>query len=215
MNRRLSTSDALVLVAATAIGLAVVRTIEASAFSSIISSTSVVIWTGPNQVTTASGVLQDYWQREGGAPGVMLSYWGQRLSLWCAPCLASWTLAVLGLSCVHRRGDPWRPGGVAGAAVLLALSCAAVSRPEMLFYYRARPAGPIYLDWLPWWLSLWLSAPRLAGFAVAASWSSLALAGGWKPERGWVDVAGRLLGSAWLVLGLAGLLTTWLSVFLL
>jgi len=175
----------------------------------------VVIWTGTNQIRQASGILQDYWEREGNAPRSFLSYWGQRLSLWSAPCLAAWTLAVLGLAFVRRRGDPWRPGSVAGAAVLLALACAAISRPEMLFYYRARPTGPLYLDWLPWWLSLWLSVPRLAGFAVAASWLSLGLGGGWKSDPGWIDRAGRFLGVAWLILGTAGILTTWLTVFLL
>jgi hypothetical protein len=37
------------------------------------------------------------------------------------------------------------------------------------------------------------------GGAVAAAWVGLAIAGRWRPERSWVDRAGRVLGAFWIV----------------
>jgi hypothetical protein len=38
------------------------------------------------------------------------------------------------------------------------------------------------------------------GFGIAAAWLSLALAGCWRPEPGWIDRTGRLLGICWIAL---------------
>ena len=37
------------------------------------------------------------------------------------------------------------------------------------------------------------------GYAVVAAWLVLALGGRWRPERGWIDRLGRLLGIGWVV----------------
>ncbi|MDB5353045.1 MAG: hypothetical protein JWN86_4292 [Planctomycetota bacterium] len=36
------------------------------------------------------------------------------------------------------------------------------------------------------------------GFAVAAAWTALSMAGQWRPEIDWVDRVGRLCGAAWI-----------------
>ena len=49
------------------------------------------------------------------------------------------------------------------------------------------------------------------GFAVAGAWLSLLLAGRWRPERTWIDRAGRALGWIWLSLAVV----LWTRSFLL
>jgi hypothetical protein len=38
------------------------------------------------------------------------------------------------------------------------------------------------------------------GFGIVASWIILALAGCWQPESGWIDRSGMLLGGCWIVI---------------
>jgi hypothetical protein len=40
----------------------------------------------------------------------------------------------------------------------------------------------------------------MPGLAVTVAWSTLALSGRWQPEPNWLDRAGRLVGSVWVVL---------------
>jgi hypothetical protein len=40
----------------------------------------------------------------------------------------------------------------------------------------------------------------VVGFGVAAVWVAMTLAGRWRPERSWIDWAGRALGFLWLAL---------------
>jgi hypothetical protein len=42
--------------------------------------------------------------------------------------------------------------------------------------------------------------------AVAGAWLALALSGRWRPERDWLDRAGRVLGVCWIV---APFITAW------
>ena len=44
--------------------------------------------------------------------------------------------------------------------------------------------------------------PRHAGRVVAGSWLALILAGTWRPERSWLDRAGRALGWFWILAAL-------------
>lgn len=37
------------------------------------------------------------------------------------------------------------------------------------------------------------------GSLILSAWLVLAVSGGWRPERSWIDRAGRLLGTAWIV----------------
>jgi hypothetical protein len=39
----------------------------------------------------------------------------------------------------------------------------------------------------------------IVGQAVAMVWLVLALNGGWRPERSWIDSSGRILGLAWIL----------------
>ena len=37
------------------------------------------------------------------------------------------------------------------------------------------------------------------GLLILSAWLVLAVSGGWRPERSWIDRAGRMLGIAWIV----------------
>jgi len=115
------------------------------------------------------------------------------------PCWVSVTLAVLGLH-FRRPRPPWRrltrsPGFVACVAVALVVMVVGARVLLSLLRGRLTPPGqalPPELDRLP----------ALGGLAVLASWTSLALAGRWRADRGGLDRLGRLVGAAW-VAGLA------------
>jgi hypothetical protein len=55
-------------------------------------------------------------------------------------------------------------------------------------------AGPGHPDEPGW---------TLGGFAVAICWATLALGGRWRAEPSWIDRLGRIVGVAWMVMGVA------------
>jgi hypothetical protein len=44
---------------------------------------------------------------------------------------------------------------------------------------------------------IWM--PRHAGIVIGGAWLALILAGAWRPERSWIDRAGRLIGVFWII----------------
>ena len=191
--RRFLLSDAIVLVAATAVGLFVVRPYYA--VTSIDSSPPFA-----------------------GAPWIV----GWASCVWnclvlAFPIVMAWTLAIVGLRLRPPR-PRWRqlvrqPGFVAGlmaAAVLavrligFATMCARlVGQPQLYVMWVGRtggggahmglPPGNLYFE-----LDHFLGTMALIGVSVAATWIFLLAAGAWRPERGWIDRTGRALGSFWI-----------------
>lgn len=45
-----------------------------------------------------------------------------------------------------------------------------------------------------------LNTAAMIGVAVASSWSLMLISKQWRPERSWIDWAGRLLGWFWIVI---------------
>lgn len=80
---------------------------------------------------------------------------------------------------------------VAGGAVVLSLTLfrtVGISSRDQTYW-------PIFID------RIWP--------AVIAAWVALILVGRWRPERSWIDRAGRALGAYWIVLGLYELGYAW------
>jgi hypothetical protein len=167
--------------------------------------------------TTSSIVVStgDYMDRATAAAfrppikGVVL-YWARRLSFWPGPCMAALSLAMLGLGLGQARRLAGRPGMAMAVAVVLAMVVTAIRLPDLLILRTSPPQ----LHWRGWWLEFWFTVPRLAGFAVAVSWATLALGGRWRAGGGWLDRLGVLLGTIWIAMAMIDLGATWYQALL-
>ncbi len=191
--RRFRVSDAMVLITATAVGLAVFKAYY--------------------------GVTWVYW----GPPfGFATRFIGWVNGLWSCLVLASpfamaWTLAIFGL----RLGRPrprWRrlirqPGFVAGlmAATVLVFRLSGFatmywrvgSDPALAVWNPRldRPKGCIVAGnpgLLAFDTDHFLGTMAMIGLAVALTWMLMLACGRWRPERSWIDRAGRVLGWFWI-----------------
>ena len=191
--RRFLLSDAIVLVAATAVGLFVLRPYYA---------VTSLDWTPPEATAPRfSGWVRCIWN----------------CLVLASPIVMAWTLAILGLRLRTPR-PLWRrllrqPGFVAGlmAAVVLAVRllgfatmCVRVfGQPKFWIVSVRRTGGGGAFPGQPSWnlsfeVDHFLGTMALVGVSVAASWLFLLASGRWKPERGWIDRAGRMLGWFWI-----------------
>lgn len=85
------------------------------------------------------------------------------------------------------RGLIWQPGMMACSIILAYV--------PLLFAVTGRRAAP----------TLWL----LMSASVAASWTAARLAGRLRPEPGWIDRLGRVLGTCWIVFAAYPLFLLW------
>ncbi len=177
-SRRFTIADGMILVAATAAGLA---------------------WIG-RVLPTMTG----NWPQAGSSfdRAWMLAVGGTALAL---PCVLAWTVAVLVLRLRGPRPS-WRrivrqPGAVACLAASLGLLAASVLMASVIAYLwmSGRWSGASWKD-LAGTLLEWegLASP-FVGVGVAISWAMLAIEGRWRSERGWIDRAGRALGLFWII----------------
>ena len=129
--------------------------------------------------------------------------WGTSwIPLWLAP----WTVTFTAIGLRHPRPDRRHLARQTGAVALAAATgVLAVGSASILTILMIR-----YLpEWRPsFWIAfatplfchcaLDLRLHTLAGGAVATSWAILALTGRWRPNQGWIDLAGRFLGLCWI-----------------
>jgi hypothetical protein len=178
VGRRFTIADGAILVVATAAGFALIHV--------------AVPEVTPRVILDACGQLLS-----GAMPGTEVAGSIMEISaILVVPCLSAWTLAVavLGL----RRPRPRlrrlsrRPGVMACLAAVPALGLAALTLgPSCSGLFGRQDRGT----------ALEISAglgTLLAGSAVLSCWLTMALAGRWRPERSWIDRAGRLLGVVWV-----------------
>ena len=121
-----------------------------------------------------------------------------------APLAAAWALTLLGLRLRRPRPSLRRlarqPGTAAGIMVLVALPVAAgwLLAARTIDSFENLPPLILGRDGYP-------SFERLTttiGPLVLGAWLILALCGLRRPEPGWIDRLGRLLGAYWIVLSL-------------
>ncbi|HEY2158001.1 MAG TPA: hypothetical protein VGH33_20400 [Isosphaeraceae bacterium] len=190
--RRFTLADAIVLVAATAAGLALVRE-----WVQMASPTPPIFHYDTGSM--ARGPLC------GLAP----------LTRWVVlgwPLVAMWTLTLVVLR--FRRPRPrarrlFAPPGVAAclvAAVVLMLEAtytASLSVPSFFKIPLPTTAAGRAADgrWrqMTYW-TIHAAVENSVGFAVAAWWVTLALSRRWRPERSWIDRAGLVVGVLWIIL---------------
>lgn len=178
-RRRFTLADAMILIAATAVGLALTRlNLE-------------VLKTGP------AGRIRPI--RSIGELMEMLP----QLAVASLPGAAMISLA-LGLIRLRRpRPSIRRIARQPGALACLAAVASAVGLP--LLMYLACLAAPRRVPGGDWPLVIVLILPMQVGCSVAGAWLALAARRSWRPEPSWIDRAGRLLGLYWIALIPAGL----------
>jgi hypothetical protein len=121
------------------------------------------------------------------------------------PVVAMWTLALVALRLRRPRGRRlFAPPGVVAclvAAVVMGLEFAQVVVIETEDWLQYPQPMHTAARWNEFeFRAIHTTATTSTGYAVAAAWVALALARRWRSERSWIDRAGRVVGCFWIVL---------------
>ena len=174
--RPFTISDAMILIAATAVGLTGNRWAG---------------WSIPLHLPAADPVALRY--------SLMI----EEAEIACIPCLAAWTLAFpvlrLRMPRPRLRRVMSQPGMMACSAACLGL---AINAGWILIHRVVYPSHPVYDLFYLNGNHITKYAER-AGFLIVGSWFALAVTRGWHPVACWIDRLGRALGLAWA--GMIGL----------
>jgi hypothetical protein len=181
-RRNFGVGDGLILIAATAIGLAGGRGL-ASILEPEVQALLSQIASPPSGMPSIGQVLH-------------LSVF---LGIFSTPCISARTVACLLLR-LQRPRRPLRrlarqPGALASfvATVVIMLTLAAFDMASVL-------AAPEYFE--EFGPLIVFTGSLLLSPALLSGWATLALAGHWCPERTWIDRTGRLVGVLWIGLGM-------------
>jgi hypothetical protein len=214
---RLSILDLIVLTAATALGIALVRGLpdyvaienqvmvctDLTATGFFTRGTSGMGW------TTSWG---QYFTTAGRSLRERPSYWLSHVPCWASPCLLSWTLAAMALGLREPRPSLrrrcLRPGMAAGLAMVLAVAIQAI---ESLRFLSTRGAwfGQSKEFWSMYEVYVLTSFVRLAGFSVAAWWLCLAVSRRWSAEVNSGGMLARVFGWCWIAMAVSSETGAW------
>ena len=172
--RRFSILDGMILVAATAVGLVLARTIFGDA------------------VTLGANVIN--------------------ISRPITYFLLAWTLAVLTIRLRQPHPSLRRLVCQPGMAACLAVATVTAVDATAWAIYWAQLESRHATEMLA---RYWRGYHERPGLVVAAVWLGLLLSRRWRPEPGWIDRLGRLIGGLWLLTLLFGhQCGRWMFVFL-
>jgi hypothetical protein len=170
--RKFTVLDALLLIMATTIGLALVRVIF------------------PNISTMITQILADFAHPSKQGENATSDAWIVAL-LAGSPVLAAWTVALLlarlSRPRPHLRRVLRQPGAVACAVATLAMAVDAT----WIIPMWVRFSSPLKLAY-----DFVYHAD--VGSAVLGGWAVLVLSSRWRPEPSWIDRAGRITGAIWI-----------------
>ncbi len=176
--RRFTISDGMILVAATAVGLAW----SGNIFSAL-----------RNGFLPLDGTPARLWQRIAEVMGLIL------------PCLVLWTitLPILG---ARKPRPAWRkvsrqPGMAACLALSLNLAIGGLLALGLIgfLYHRGSLPTEFWKNVAGSLIELLILAPPFAGLGVITTWGMLLLQGRWRGNPGWIDRTGRALGLFWIM----------------
>jgi hypothetical protein len=183
LPRRFGLLDGMILIAATAAGLALGRALGPPA-----------VWPGrPAALLVAPA---------GGWTVGEIALRAATAWAPAIPCLVAWTFGVLALE-LRRPRPPWRqlvsqPGLVAQVVAVLTLVVhAAVLLDAAWFDGRFGYASPARLQAVA--LNAALLLAHRVGWSVIVAWTALALSGRWTSGSAWPERVGRLVGVGWVV----------------
>ena len=209
--RRFSILDLLILVAATAPGLAVTRSLPA--YMAMVEQFHI-----NHMMTTNSfqgwlaGTTGMTFNSTGRPLKARTSYWLGHIPYWVGPTLVSWSIVALVLNLRGSRHGLRRavrsPASVAGLAILVALVVQMIQSIQIMTV-DVKMWGNFWPYYEIWWSYFWIKLPRLAGYTVAISWAVLALCRRWRAEPGARAKIGRALGWSWIALALSSELGVW------
>lgn len=132
------------------------------------------------------------------------------LLLLAGPIAASWTLALIPLRLIRPRPGlrllASQPGWAASCGFAVGLAAGSVAVGMLLAVIEGRNLAFLVQELSP-------MAPGLVAPAILAAWLTLILNRRWKPEPSWVDRLGRILGVYWLATAAVGPFLVW-RVFL-
>jgi len=170
LARRFTLADAMILIAATAAGLACSRVL-----------------------------LLTYGLGSSGTPGVLASYLKNLLHS-IEPCLMFWGIGVLICRMRRPRPPLRRlasqPGAVACLAAVLFLAIKLV-RVLLVPVFQPYLAGPVPSP-TQWDLVSYISVLSSVDSIPAVVWLLMVIFRRWRAEPSWIDRAGRVLGACWI-----------------
>jgi hypothetical protein len=182
-GRNFGVADGLILVAATAVGLAMSRMMAPG-------MTPRVVW----------GVLSTS-PPDGWSIGVIAGMFDELGTPLVMPCLVAWTLA-----CLLMRGRGPRPARrrlvrqPGAMACLIAMVVVGLSATGGLaVWVMTEPDNPHRVQRL---FGAVIFGSLQTGAAVLWCWVTMALCGRWAPEPTWLDRLGRLIGTAWVAIAM-------------
>jgi hypothetical protein len=183
-RRTFTVFDAMVLIAATAVALAVIR---------------VIAWDNRNEDLGPKSPI-----------GILVQ--ANRLNQLFIPIALTLSVALIFLRMLRPRPRLWRvfrqPGAAACTAVTIHLISSLFIMLGLLGPYYLIPHVGGRLNSPAFFLVgfFLFSVYFLPGVTVAAVWMILRLSGAWRPEPSWIDAAGRAFGFYFILnSGLSGL----------
>jgi hypothetical protein len=130
------------------------------------------------------------------------------------PFLILGSLAVLVLRLRHpspiRRWLFWQPG--LSACTVASVALAAAGLLSLAMYLLSSLSSGLSAAFLARRLQEGLmpenltAAATVIGYGVAGTWVALAAKHRWRPEPGWIDGLGRLVGVGWIVMVIGGMI---------
>jgi hypothetical protein len=186
IRRRFRLLDAMILVAATALGFGAIGWFAKAAELSLQDVSDAVSEVFPKQGRPISAQLVVGVCAMGGAI--------------VTPLFAAWALALLSIRLISPRPRLRRlasqPGMMAVCSSIMVLAVLGLFFICVILVSGGLSRAEEAVEYT------FYSLPVLFGLTVAASWMSLLVGRRWRAERSWVDRAGRALGCVWIVAGL-------------
>jgi hypothetical protein len=167
--RRFTVQDLMILVAATAIGLALAGSLSPGVWSFVTGSTRI-------SDRIKGGIVGLQWMM---VPG---------------------TAAVLVIRLRQPRPRPRRLARQPGMAACSAATWAASLTGGLGLYWKLMSRSYDIINYSITNYYSVVDAPIVIGVAVASAWLIMAMNGSWRPEPGWIDRSGRLIGIYWLAM---------------
>lgn len=111
----------------------------------------------------------------------------------CWSLVAAWWMLALLVIGRHRPRLAWRPGQVACLALTAGLAVGSMQLIVLRVLTHPITYRPNVIPYL-----VWIYLSNQVGPTILGAWAIQVASGRWRPDPGWVDRLGRLLGGCWV-----------------